>query len=79
MRNRRVFRMLLNLFLLLGILTNGVMSEACLCTEPCLVGLQGEMRLILITDDQRISLFECSVPSAPLWQNGTEHFANRKN
>ena len=43
MRNRRVFRMLLNLFLLLGILTNGVMSEACLCKEPCLVGLQGEI------------------------------------
>jgi len=43
MRNRKVFRMLLSLFLLLGILTNGVMTEACLCKEPCLNGLQGEI------------------------------------
>jgi hypothetical protein len=43
MRNRRVLKMLLNLLLLLGILTNGVMTEACLCKEPCLVGLQDKM------------------------------------
>jgi len=43
MGNRRACRMLLSLFLLLGIVTNGVMTEACLCKEPCLGGLQGEI------------------------------------
>ena len=40
MGNRRVFKTLLGLFLILGIFANGVMAEACLCGKACLHGLQ---------------------------------------
>ena len=40
MGNRRVFRTLLGLLLILGIFANGVMAEACLCGKACLHGLQ---------------------------------------
>jgi hypothetical protein len=40
MENRRVFSMLLVLFLILGICVNDVMAEACLCGEACPHGLQ---------------------------------------
>jgi len=43
----RAFRMLFVLLLILGILTNGVMVEACFCGAACLHGLQdkGETRV----------------------------------
>ncbi len=44
MGNLRVFRMLLVLFLALGIFANGVMAEACFCGEACLHGLQDKAK-----------------------------------
>ena len=43
MGKRKIFSMLIILFLLPGILINGVMSEACLCIEACSFGLQDEI------------------------------------
>ena len=43
MVKRKIFSMLIILFLLPGILINGVMTEACLCIEPCSFGLQDEI------------------------------------
>ena len=43
MVKRKIFSRLIILFLLLGILINGVMTEACLCIEPCSFGLQDEI------------------------------------
>ncbi|MBT3368938.1 MAG: hypothetical protein HN416_17480 [Nitrospina sp.] len=40
---RKIFRILILLVLLPGILINGVMAEACLCIEPCSFGLQDGM------------------------------------
>ena len=38
--NLRTFRVLIVLFLVLGIFTNSVMAEACFCGEACIHGLQ---------------------------------------
>ena len=43
MGKRKIFSMLIILFLLPGILISGVMTEACLCKEPCSFGLQDEI------------------------------------
>ena len=43
MVKRKILSMLIILFLLTGILINGVMTEACLCIEPCSFGLQDEI------------------------------------
>ncbi len=43
MVKRKIFSRLIILFLLIGILINGVMTEACLCIEPCSFGLQDEI------------------------------------
>ena len=43
MFKRKIFSILIILFLLPGILINGVMTEACLCIEPCSFGLQDEI------------------------------------
>lgn len=47
MSDRRKFRILLTLFLIIGIATSGIMAEACLCGDACLHGLQpkGEKRV----------------------------------
>jgi len=43
MVKRKIFSRLIILFLLQGILINGVMTEACLCIEPCSFGFQDEI------------------------------------
>lgn len=43
MVKRKIFSLLIIFFLLPGILINGVMTEACLCIEPCSFGLQNEV------------------------------------
>jgi len=43
MVKRKIFGILIILFLLPGILINGVMTEVCLCVEPCSFGLQDEI------------------------------------
>jgi hypothetical protein len=44
MAKRKIFSVLLIIFFLLpAILINGVMTEACLCIEPCSFGLQNEV------------------------------------
>jgi hypothetical protein len=43
MVKRKIFSILIVLFFLPGILINGVMTEACLCIEPCSFGLQNEV------------------------------------
>ena len=40
---RKIFSILIILFLLPGILINGFMTEACLCIGPCSFGLQDEI------------------------------------
>jgi len=40
---RQIFSVLIIFFLLPGILINGIMTEACLCIEPCSFGLQNEL------------------------------------
>ena len=40
---RKIFGILIILFLLPGILISGVMTEVCLCIEPCSFGLQDEI------------------------------------
>jgi hypothetical protein len=40
MGNRRVFSMLLGLFLILSVFANSLMAEACFCRNACLHGLQ---------------------------------------
>jgi integration host factor subunit beta len=43
MVKRKIFSILIIFFLLPGILINGIMTEACLCIEPCSFGLQNEV------------------------------------
>lgn len=43
MVKRKIFSILIIFFLLPGILINGIMTEACLCIEPCSFGLQDEI------------------------------------
>ena len=43
MVKRKFYSILIVLFLLPGILINGIMTEACLCIEPCSFGLQDEI------------------------------------
>ena len=43
MAKRKIYSILIVLFLLPGILMNGIMTEACLCIEPCSFGLQDEI------------------------------------
>ena len=43
MVKRKIFSLLIIFVLLPGILINGVMTEACLCIEPCSFGLQNEV------------------------------------
>ena len=43
MVKRKIYSILIVLFLLPGILINGIMTEACLCVEPCSFGLQDEI------------------------------------
>ena len=43
MENKKIFSRLIILFLLPGILINGVMTEACSCIGPCSFGLQDEI------------------------------------
>lgn len=41
-KKRKIFRILILLVLLPGILIKGAMTEACLCIQPCSFGLQDE-------------------------------------
>lgn len=43
--NLRIFRMLLILFLTLGIFTNSLIAHACFCGEDCLHGFQDKTRV----------------------------------
>ena len=43
MVKRQIFSVLIIFFLLPSILINGIMTEACLCIEPCSFGLQNEV------------------------------------
>ena len=43
MKKGKIFRILILLVLLPGILINGAMTEACLCMQPCSFGLQDEI------------------------------------
>jgi hypothetical protein len=43
MVKRQIFSVLIIFFLLPGILINGIMTEVCLCIEPCSFGLQNEL------------------------------------
>ena len=43
MAKTKIFRILILLVLLPGILIDGVMTEACLCIQPCSFGLQDEI------------------------------------
>jgi hypothetical protein len=46
MVKRKIFSVFITLFLLPGILVNGVMNETCLCIGPCSFGLQEEIDAI---------------------------------
>jgi hypothetical protein len=44
LRNLRILRIFLALFLILGIFVNSVMAEACFCGEACLHSLQNKAK-----------------------------------